>query len=258
MRPFFEYYVANLDRWPLEVGVDLTLHDKAPIEGMKYRAHFRLTLNHPTPDGLACQEESALLLAIEEEVLAALQPGSFCFVANVTHRERRTIVLYLDAEPAPGHPILEAIQRVETHKTLFQFEVDPDWEEYLGFLYPSEAFRHQIKDRRILKEFEKRGDDPARTHSLEPAFSGFDEEAAKGFSTALEQAGFVVGEVSDISINGVANWRVVGAVKSPLALSILDDHRGVWMKLAEDHGGRYEGWSAEVLPIGEGDGPASQ
>lgn len=258
MRPYFEYYTANLDRWPIEVGVDLTLHESAPIEGLQYRAHLRFNLNHPTADGLCCQEEAALLFAVEEEVLASLKEGSFSYAALVTHRERRTMILYLREEPSEGHPILKAVKRVETHTSLLQMESDPEWQEYKEFLYPDEGFRHQIKDRRVLQEFERRGDDPARLHSLEPVFTGLDEESALTLRQALEAVGFMVGDVSDVSQNGVANWSVVGKVKSPLALSILDDYRGIWMDLAAQHGGHYDGWSAEVLPVGEGDGPASQ
>ncbi len=258
MRPYFEYYTANLDRWPIELGVDLALIEKAPIAGLTHRVHLRLNLNHPTADGLCCQEESALLLAVEEEILSSLPKDSFCYVAHVTHRGRRTIILYMDGMPQPGQPLLDAVERVETHTTLLQFEEDPEWKEYLEYLYPNEGFRHQIKDRRVLKEFERRGDDPARNHSIEPVFSGLDEQGALELRKALESVGFMVGDVANVSNNGVTSWRVIGKVKSPLALSILDDYREIWMALAKEQGGHYDGWSAEVLPIGEGDGPASQ
>ena len=36
---------------------------------------------------------------------------------------------------------------------------------------------------------------------------------------------------------------------SPLGLAVLDEFRPRWLDLASGAGGRYEGWSAELIPV---------
>ncbi len=126
---------------------------------------------------------------------------------------------------------------------------DPSWEEYRTILYPSDNFLHQIKDRRILKEFEKRGDDCCEVHSIEPRFVGLSQDGASGLAKALEERGFGVKGIDEVGANGNREFNVTGVALSPLALPILDDFRGVWIYLADSNGGRYDGWSAEVVPV---------
>ncbi|MCA9320117.1 MAG: DUF695 domain-containing protein [Planctomycetes bacterium] len=249
MRPTFEYYMAKLDDWPFEVRVDLSLMESAPDAAMPIRWHIRLELNHPTVDGLCTAEEQALLLAIQEEIQAALTDDACQLVAVVTHRNARTMVVYSSEAPEEGHPVLKALSRVETHETRVIHEEDASWTEYRDFLYPNASLLHQIKDRRVLREFERNGDDCSEVHCIEPRFVGLNEDGAHDLAKSLAKAGFGVKAVDEIGANGEREWQVTAAAQSPLALSILDDFRQKWIDMAEQAGGRYDGWSAEVVPV---------
>ncbi len=249
MRSSLEYYMARLDDWPFEVGVDLEWIDKAPVPGLPERWHVRLELNHPTENGLCTAEEQALLLAIQEELLAAMKDGECVFVAAVTHRKARTLVFYASEEPTEQHPVIQALGGVKTHLSSVRHANDPQWVEYKDALYPNESFIHQIKDRRLLREFEAQGDDCSEVHSIEPRFVGLSEDGAKLLSKSLETAGFGVKAVDEVGQNGQREWQVTGVAESPLALSILDDFRRLWLNMAAEAGGRYDGWSAEVVPV---------
>lgn len=249
MRSTFEFYMAKLDGWPFEVGVDLAAHDDERCAKMPYRWHLRFELNHPNEDGLASAEEEALLLAIQEEIEAALPEEGCRFVAAVTHRNAHTLVIYSNRLPEDGHPILKALEGIETHTTRVLHEEDASWDEYQDVLYPSAAFLHQIKDRRILREFERQGDDCGEVHSIEPRFVGLDKDGADRLAAALQERGFGIKGIDEVGQNGQCEWQVTAAAESPLALPILDDFRQTWMTLAEEAGGRYDGWSAELIPV---------
>ena len=116
-----EYYVAQLDHWPFEVGVDLNLNSSERRNDLPFRAHIRLELNHPTDDGLCTAEEEALLVAVQEEIISGLAPEDHCLVAAVTHRNARTLVLYLREEPNESSPInavMELSMNSEICKTM--------------------------------------------------------------------------------------------------------------------------------------------
>lgn len=245
-----ESYLSSLDGWPFEVQVDLAARERAPVAELPHRLHLRLELNHPTEVGLASAEEAALLSVIQEELLARVSASEAVLVAAVTHRKARTLVFYCAmGADTDGHPIQAAIDVVETHKTSLQSEQDPEWAEYLNVLYPDDNFLHQIKDRRVLKEFELRGDDCGEVHSIEPRFVGLTAEGAKGLASDLEKLGFDVKDMNESGLNGSREWIVTGIARSPLALPILDDFRANWINLARNAGGRYDGWSAEVVPV---------
>ncbi len=246
-----EYYVAQLDQWPFEVGVDLNLDTTVRKNGLPFRAHIRLELNHPTDDGLCTVEEEALLVAVQEEILCQLNSEDHCFVASVTHRNARTLVLYLREEPDSQAPINKAMEKVQTHKSRVMWEADAEWGEYNDVLLPSENFRHQIKDRHILKELERQGDDCSEIHSIEPRFNIAEREHADQLAKALQESGFKVKEIikAEECANGDGEWRLTASAQSPLALAVLDEFRPVWLDLAEKLDAKYDGWSAEVIPV---------
>jgi len=250
MRPEFEYYMAALDRWPFYAGVDLSLEEDAPLEGFEHRVHVRLELNHPTADGLCSAEEEALIYAIEQEILSHVSPEEMRLVAEVTHRNARTLVFYCSTAPDEEQGIYKALASVDTHTTKVLDEMDKDWSEYKDVLFPAPNFMHQINDRKVLREFERCGDDCSEVHSIEPLFVQLDENGAQRLASELKEAGFDVKDLAEVGLNGQREWQVTGQVRSPLALSILDDFRQVWLDLADRSGGRYNGWSAEVMPVG--------
>ncbi len=244
-----EYYVAQLDHWPFEVGVDLSLKGSEKREELPFRAHIRLELNHPTDDGLCTAEEEALLVAVQEEILSSLDANDFCFVASVTHRNARTMVLYLREEPGEDSPINEVMEKVQTHKSRVMWEEDRAWAEYTDVLLPSENFQHQIRDRHLLKEFERQGDDCSEVHCIEPRFNVADEKKAEELAASLKDAGFGVKEITKVEANGNSSWRLVATAESPLGLAVLDEFRPTWLSLAREAGAQYDGWSAEVIPV---------
>lgn len=246
MQTSFEYYVALVDHWPFEVGVDMSLPEDSRMEGLKYRLHVRFELNHPTEDGLCTAEEEALLCACQQEITADLEEANHRLVATVTHRSARTLVIYSREEPNEAHRIVQSLERVTTHKTTVIHEIDAEWQEFREVLYPSLNFRHQIKDRQLLREFERRGDDCSEVHSIEPCFAAASKESADGIAELLGEKGFKVLGVDEA--NGVG-WRVKAQVNSPLGLAILDDLRRIWLHLAESHNAQYEGWSADLIPV---------
>ncbi|MFT7619820.1 MAG: regulator of RNase E activity RraB [Planctomycetota bacterium] len=244
-----EYYVAQLDHWPFEVGVDLNLDVSNCKKELPFRAHIRLELNHPTDDGLCTVEEEALLVAVQEEILSELDAKDNCFVASVTHRNARTLVFYMRQAPDSSAPINEAMEKIQTHKSHVMWEDDADWTEYSDVLMPSENFRHQIKDRSVLREFERRGDDCSELHNIEPRFAVSDAKSADALAEALRESGFGVKEIVQSENNGNSGWQLTGLAQSPLALAVLDEFRPVWLNLADKVGAEYAGWSAEVMPI---------
>ncbi|MEE9391723.1 MAG: DUF695 domain-containing protein [Planctomycetota bacterium] len=251
MRPNFDYYMARLDDWPFEVGVDLSVREAVPIDGLQFRLHVRLGLNNPSDDGLSTKEEDALLALIEDEMLHTLDSADYRFVAAVTHRKARTLVFYSRHSQMEGEAIHKVLTDAKTHNAKVISEEDPEWTEYTDVLYPNEEMLHQIMDRKVLKEFDRRGDDPASIHAIEPCFVNLCEEGVEICRSGLEAEGFVVTDVSETSRNGTGakEFSLKARVKSPLGLAILDDFRHSWLSIAKKAKGSYRGWSSELVPI---------
>jgi hypothetical protein len=252
MRPHFDYYIASLDRWPFHVGVNLELKEKAPLKALPWRAHVRIDLNHPTADGLCTQGEEAQLYDVEDAILSRLRAGEHCFVSQVTHRSRRTMVVYVKEQPKDGDPLYDALAAIATHTAqMIECVHDPEWTEYREVLYPLPNFEHQIRDKKKLAHFEREGDDCAQLHAIEPTFIVKEPAGAEKLAAELKNAGFHVKGVTKVAEKGVKGWRVTAQVESPLALAILDDFRETWLELATKAGADYEGWNAELVPVGK-------
>lgn len=254
MRPHFDYYIGALDRWPFHVGVNLALKSAAPVSGLEWRAHVRIDLNHPTADGLATNGEEAELYEVEDKILSHLKREDYCFVSQVTHRNRRTMVIYLREKPEENSKLMTGLESILNHKTaIIDCVHDPEWSEYKEVLYPQPNFEHQINDKKRLKEMERSGDDCSRLHAIDVSFHAPTPQAAEKLAAELKLVGFGVKSVLRAGGSESQGWRVIAEVESPLALSILDDFRETWFDTARRAGCRFDGWNAEIVPV-EADG----
>lgn len=234
----FACYLAALDGWPFEVAVDLALADRAPLAGLPWRAHVRMELARPTPDGLCAPEERDDLGREEAAILALLQDDGCALVARVTHRGARTLVFHCrDCAPE----VEEKVRVLTRHRRpRWQLVHDPEWTEFRSVLLPSREMLHQIEDRRVIREYEASGGDPSASHRIAARFRGEGDPASSTLVEALREKGFVV-RVLDLA--DPESWLVAEA-DSPLFPALLDDFRHTWIQLALEHGAVYVGWSA--------------
>ncbi len=122
---------------------------------------------------------------------------------------------------------------------------DPDWEEYLDFLYPDEYSYQCIQNRRVVMSLEENGNDPEILREVDHWLYLKKQEAADAFAEEVIRSGFriiaintVEGEEHPVQVN-------IGR-KDNTKLPDINDTVWRLVELAGKYDGIYDGWGCTI------------
>ncbi len=111
----------------------------------------------------------------------------------------------------------------------------------------------QDVDANTLSELAEAGSDLTQPHEMEFFFYLPTEQAAQHVAAALRQDGFAIRLES---VDPDHDWLCLGTREMTPVLDELRRLRSRFTKLAESHGGAYDGWGATVVEPDPGSQPA--
>jgi regulator of RNase E activity RraB len=246
----WDFYFATVNENVASLFVDLGIREQAPDPSKPWLLWVWLQFQNPREDGLSSSEESETLDAIEDSLLESVESAlGGSLVGRITTEGRREFYFYSPTDAG----LDEAVATAMTPFPVYEFECgthsDPEWEHYVGLLYPSPHDWQCMKNRHVLQELRENGD------SLElqrPVFHWAyfpSEESRASFATAVTERGFELDELSEqddpeadpdlpfgISFERVdhVDWDSINQV----TIELYD--------LAEANGGDYDGWETSV------------
>jgi regulator of RNase E activity RraB len=244
----WDFYFARIDDAVASIFVDLGLRDEAPVEARPWLLWVTLEMSAPRPDGLSSEEESEVLNGHEDSLDATI--SAVCgaqYVGRVTGSGRRQFFFYA-AEPAGFDDAVANLLQDSgyTYESASTFQ--PDWEQYLTVLYPSDSNLQRMANRRVLENLEDAGDVHELPRKVDHAFRFADEDARARCRETLAAIDFSIDaeEISEEAGDALPFTLLVSRVDS------VDMHtiNGITLeldRLAREHGGDYDGWGCEVM-----------
>lgn len=238
----WDFYALLVDSEPASIYLDLGLAQDAPIESQPHMAYVRIPMRQPRPDGLSSNEEFEALVVIEDS-LSELFSGSdsTTYAGRNTSGGNRDFYFYT-TDPAAFAASVTATMASHLH---YQFEIgnrlDPDWEVYFGFLYPSPDDLQRILNRRVTDNLEAHGDNPSEPRPIDHLSCLPDATAAANLRDYLREQDFSTDEPR---IEGGS--VVLGFQRSDRPDSIDDVVIPIARRIQE-LGGEYDGWGCEVV-----------
>lgn len=243
----WDFYFCTVDHQPASIFLDLGIRKSVPLPDLEDLAWLRLYMKSPREDGLSSNEEYQALVALENTLSNALASHArrLQLVGRNTSDGTRDFYYYTD-NGAWGETVLSAAM---VQFPTYEFEVgsrhDPNWETYLGFLYPSERDMQMIQNGRVLSVLERDGDqhDVVRDVSHWAYFDTtgardrFAADAlAKGFREVSRCEDAEPPRPFGITVSGATdvNYKSINNVTLEL------------FGLAKDLGGEYDGWETSV------------
>jgi hypothetical protein len=252
----WDFYFARVNDAVSSIFVDLGLKPFAPNEKRPWLLWVWIRMQAPRADGLSSAEEAPRLYEIEQALNATIAPGCDAqLVGRITGANRREFYFYA-AEPGG---LDEALKRALAPFADYQFQsgsaFQPEWEQYLELLYPSASNLQRMMNRRVLESLEEHGDMHETPRKVDHWLEFPDEAARMACRETLLAIEFSLeGEYLQEDPNADLPWSlVVSRVDS------VDSHtiNGITLelaRLAEEHGGIYDGWECPVMPAGDGQG----
>jgi len=244
----WDFYFARVNDAVSSIFVDLGLKPDAPNEKRPWLLWVWLEMKSPRPDGLSSGEEAPTLHEIEESLNSLVSPVCGAqLVGRITGSNRREFYFYGEEPGEFEATVARAMLTFEGYLHHAGSSFQPDWEQYLELLYPSASNLQRMMNRRVLDSLQEQGDahDVPRKvdHWLEFP-SGEARAAARSTLEAIEFA--VEGEYeSDDPAASLQHSLVVSRV-DPVDMHTINGITLELARLAEEHGGSYDGWESPV------------
>lgn len=246
----WDFYFARVNGAVSSIFVDLGVRADAPLEKRPWLLWVFVELQSPGAEGLSTQEEAPRLHAIGEALDATISP--LCgaqLVGRITGAGRREFYFYAED---PG-PLDEAVTQAMRAHEAYAFEcgsaLQPDWDQYLTLLYPSATNLQRMFNRRVLESLAEQGDVHETPRPVEHWLSFADEDRRAACRDTLLAIDFTVEQEgpAEEPEDELPHRLVVSRVDS------VDTHsiNGLTLelaRLAEEHGGRYDGWQCAATP----------
>jgi len=159
MSDHWNFYFSRVNNVLASIAVDLGLHELAPDVSRPFLLWVWVYLKTPRPDGLSDSIEFDSLQAIEKKASESLgREFDAILCGRITTDGRREFYYY--AARSEGFEAIAA--NVMTHFRGYKFscghQAEPDWNQYLTLLYPSDENRQCIENRSVLEALERKGD----------------------------------------------------------------------------------------------------
>jgi hypothetical protein len=219
-----------------------------PLEKRPWLLWVFVDLQTPSVDGLSTQEEAPTLHAIGEALDAMISPACGAqLVGRITGAGRREFYFYAE-EPGPlDEAVGNAMKAFASYTHECGSTLQPDWEQYIDLLYPSDSNLQRMFNRRVLETLEERGDVHETPRQVDHWLEFPDESARAACRETLLAIEFKLEDefVSDDPAQLMSHSLVMSRVDS------VDSHtiNGITLelaRLAQQHGGRYDGWESPV------------
>jgi regulator of RNase E activity RraB len=244
----WDFFFASIDDTVVSIFVDLGVRAEVPIEARPWLLWVQLDMQAPRPDGQSSSEETPQLNDIGDALDAAISATCGAqLVARVTGGGKRGFYFHA-AEPGP---LDETAAQVMGTFDGYGFECgsafQPEWDHYLGTLYPSDTNLQRMQNRRLLEALASEGDVHELPRKVDHWLYFADEEGRAACRDTLVEIGFAIDEeaLAEDAGDKLPFSLVVSRVDSIDKQSI----NGLTLelvRLAGEHRGDYDGWGCET------------
>jgi regulator of RNase E activity RraB len=240
----WDFFFASVDDAVVSIFVDLGIRPEVPIEARPWLLWVHLDMLSPRPDGLSSSEEAPRLKEIGDSLDATI--SALCgaqLVGRVTGGGKREFYFHAGEPGGLEDAAAQALKAFEGYHVECGSAFQPEWDYYLGTLYPSDTNLQRMQNRRLLEELAGEGDVHELPRKVDHWLYFADEEGRTSCRDTLTAIGFEVEE------EGLAADDA-GQLPFSLVVSRVDSIdkpsiNGVTLelvRLAGEHRGDYDGW----------------
>jgi uncharacterized protein (TIGR01619 family) len=238
-------FFRETDGNPASFFVDLGIRDTVPVAELPERVQLRLRMLDPDSNGFPTSQEFERLNAIDELLDVAVDRPDATFAGRVSSDGRREYFYYT----SDGKQLTNAIQKALAKFPQYEWETDvnpdPEWSAYTEFLYPSPRELQTIQNNSVLMNLQEHGDDPSIPRDVDHWVYFATSAARDEFATRAGAEGFLVREQHD---DGDADepYCLHLCKRQSIEYPTINEATLTLFDLAEEFGGRYDGWETSV------------
>jgi regulator of RNase E activity RraB len=236
----WEMYVGRSESGPVYVTFDVSVATARELPDLPHCVRVMFRVQKPGPLGIPLQEEAERLMALENDLCAALgAAGVLCrLVARLAHGGVWESV-FMVGDLGSFQQVLESWWKQRPELKL-HFSTHPGWQFYDTAVRPSQAQWQWIRERRVVDALVRRGSDPRKEHVLQFFFLG-PPGPLQQLEAELRTRGYEPG------LSDVAQGKLVMVLKAPLDVDLIAGQSLALADLCKPLGVTYDGWGAGVV-----------
>jgi hypothetical protein len=243
----WDFYFLRVDDKPASIFVDLGIAPEAPIKTLPFMAYVRIYMKNPRSDGLSSQEEFDALVSIEDAIKEVLIGGDgTLYVGRNTGDGVRDFYFYTTQATDWDRRAKALMRSFAAYEFDSGCRGDPEWKTYLEFLYPSDADKERMKNRRLCGALSERGDALTEKREIDHWAYFPSASARSAFIERAAKLGFLLRSTSEPEKPGDRFGAPLFRIDAP-AFDAIDDVTLPLFELATALGGDYDGWETMVV-----------
>lgn len=245
MSSHWDFYFFVVDGKPCSTMLDLGLITLAPVASRPWLLCVRIPLLKPRSDGLTDNAEAEELGKLEETLQRAISAGCDAqFVGRMTWNGTRDLFFYARSTEGFGQAMQTGLGKQPSRRIVTQVREDHEWLHYLEVLYPGPVEQRWMADRRVVEELKKAGDRVEQPRDIDHMASFPSERQAEAFAGECRTLRF---EVQVRATDDGSAWAVQANRKDVAELIHIHEIVANLETLADECGGKYEGWGCPVV-----------
>jgi hypothetical protein len=243
----WNFYALRVDDQPASIYLDLSLADDVPAENYPVMAWLRVQMREPRDDGLSSQQEFEALIVLEDRVVPLLAPdGQGVYAGRNTSSGCRDFYFYVAQGHAWHAQVEQAMRASPEYRYQSGHRPDPTWNTYHEFLYPDPRTRESMENRDVCAVLEDRGDALQQPRDIDhwayfPSPDARDEFLRRAAAMGFEN------RTPDRDDDGEQEWGAQVFRRDVPAYDVIDEICLPLYDLANECGGRYDGWECEAI-----------
>jgi hypothetical protein len=245
----WDFYFARVNDAVSSIFVDLGIRPDVPIEKRPWLLRVWVEMQSARPDGLASSEEAPVLQSLGESLDAMLSASCGAqLVGRITGAGRREFYFYA-AEPGDlDAAAANAMKAFETYKYETGSSFQPDWDQYVKLLYPSESNLERMQNRRLLEALAEQGDIHEAPRKVDHWMYFADEAARTTCRDTLVAIEFTVeDETQSEEPDDPLPYVLVVSRVDPVDSHTINGITLELARLAAENGGSYDGWGCDAM-----------
>ena len=243
MSEHWDFFPCNIGDDTASIFVDIGIAKELPLSGYDKLLNIRLHLKKPGADGLSTSEEFEELCELEDTVEEIFKEFDVYYVGRITSAGFREYYYYASSF-AFKNVLAQTLQSFDYTFDVAESE-DPSWSSYKEFLYPTSLDWQIIKDRQVIDNLQKNGDQCSDPRAVDH-YACFSTNAdALNFCNKAFKEGFEAGR--EIS-KGDDNSLSVHLIRKDIpGYPFFSNVTIKLLNMAEECNGYYDGWGCSVV-----------
>jgi uncharacterized protein (TIGR01619 family) len=239
-------YFSNVNDKFASIALNLGLRPSVPMSDKPWLLWVWIYLQSPNAEGLTTNSEAKVIWGIEKELEKVLDAGcGGIYCGRITTDGKRELYFYGKTDSG----FEAAVRAVMSSFGGYQFDLgtqrEPDWNQYLNVLFPSDEDMQRIGNRDVLETFEKQGDMLEAEREVQHWIYFRRKIDLDWFVQAAQQRGYKTANDGDNAESdrpfGLRVIRVQSISQTEIDNTVIELFR-----LAKIVNGLYDGWEAQV------------